>query len=359
MIYSVLALMLAMPVFIFSMERDYSREPRGSRYPMAGERYNYFSFDTDAAPHYGLLSGYLYEQMVSNFIISRVEVFVYDPETARYFTTVTNTKPFNDLRRLIGLLQEKTESPFACAQRGCREKGLDVEPLALLDSYDLIMPQARYGQPPRSIHMNNAVVFALLKPGGGNRKKEEDSFDRWISIMAGPQEWGGWSTIPFYRYMHNVYLDALSYIIENENFAHASVDLELLGRLFHDLKYVDQAGNEESDAETDPEEDGPEKEPWEAEPLHVNIITDPEVRPYINLHGNLPLSAGVSLLEKLKTILRQCRVFREQASQRERDYAQAEGIESMPRVLERRLVRSHSEPLINNLLGPSSSGDRL
>lgn len=109
--------------------------------------------------HTKLISKDIYKEVVKQLPITCVDIFVYNPQTQKYFTLIRTAAPAKGMRWIPGGRLLKGESFFEGAIRKCDEDAkLEVEPLHVLNVYSTHFPDSEWED---STHTVNVVVLAV------------------------------------------------------------------------------------------------------------------------------------------------------------------------------------------------------
>lgn len=155
------------------------------------------------SPEYKTLSEpTLYKQVVANFPICCVDIFIYDSQTKKYLEVLRRDKPAQGEYWFVGGRMYKGESFFDCAKRKVKEEaGLAVTPQKILGVYSTIFGDSAWQTQTHSI---NIVVLVKIN---SNQKisldKHHETF-RWVDSRTPPQN----------AYLREGYTQALTYLKE-------------------------------------------------------------------------------------------------------------------------------------------------
>lgn len=154
----------------------------------------------------------LYRTIVHHLIITCIDVFVYDPINQRYLLVKRKQRPAKGIWWVPGGRHCKGESFFEAAIRKCKEElSIDIQPIALLNNYSTIFPDSEW---ECQTHTINQVVFALIHPDSYPKVDPNHDTWRWFALTESPSnsEFFEDYNREDYRYMQNIYDEALSFI---------------------------------------------------------------------------------------------------------------------------------------------------
>ncbi len=165
----------------------------------------YFDYCPEPMEEPGYVEECVYEQVVENFVIACVDVFIYNPEDSTYFVVLRGQEPAKGIWWLPGGRVNKGESFHDTARRKCaREVGIKNITLEekIFGPYATLFPTSAWGCPTHTI---NSVALAILRSEDTPQLDPNHKEWKWVPIEVAPED----------PYVRKVWEDICGYLDSN------------------------------------------------------------------------------------------------------------------------------------------------